>query len=132
MRLEDFLETAAKKAVFARGQMILSAGAQATAAYLVIKGQIEIFKAMKDREAVVATLGPGEILGEMALLRYDTYTLSARASADTAVYIITPEILHEQMRLAHPLLKLLISTLVERVHTMNELLIDLDSAGHGG
>lgn len=126
MRLEEFLETNTKIKTFAAGEDIFAEGEQAGAAYYIIEGRVEIYKGPPGPESRMAELGPDEIFGEMALLRYDKYTLSARALEETKAYVILPEILHEQLRAAHPLVRALLDMLVERIHNVNEVLIDID------
>lgn len=128
MRLEDFLDQHAEKRSFAAGHPLFVKGAQADAAYCIISGEVEITDGPPGAGALLARLGPGEIFGEMALLRFDSYTLSARAATDVQVFVITPGLLHEQVRQLHPLIKTILDMLVERVHSVNQVLIDLDKA----
>lgn len=131
MRLEEFLEQNAQIHSFAKGQILFSEGDQADAAYYIISGKIEIYKTLREAPATMAMLGPEQIFGEMALLRYDDYTLSAKAVEETSVYIITPDLLHNQIRETHPLVKAILDGLLERIHGVNELLIDIDRASGG-
>ncbi len=126
MRLEDYLEKSAARKNFRKGESVFEEGAQADAAYYIISGQVEIFK-KSGASGVVASLREGEIFGEMALLRFDRYTLSARAAEDTEVFVVTPAMLQEQVRATHPLIRAILGMLVERIHGVNEVLIDLDS-----
>ena len=132
MRLEDFLSENTTLKTVAKDDLIFSEGAQAEAAYYVIEGRVDIFKESETGASVMATLGAGDIFGEMALLRYDEYTLSARANeaGDVKLYVITPEVLQGVIREAHPLVKAILDMLVERVHDVNEVLIDIDQASH--
>lgn len=126
MRLDEFLQKNAEKQTFRKDELIFEEGREADAAYYIISGEVEIFKGLPGKEPIMAMLEPGEIFGEMALLRYDSYTLSARAASNLELYVITPEILQEQVRNTHPLIKAILDMLVERVNTVNEVLIDLE------
>ncbi|MCK5285156.1 MAG: cyclic nucleotide-binding domain-containing protein [Alphaproteobacteria bacterium] len=126
MRLEEFLEQNTQKAHLSKGDVIFIQGDQAKSAYYVIRGKIEIFKTMDGKESIVAHLGADEIFGEMSLLRFDEYTLSARALEDTDVYLITPEVLQAQIRETHPLIKAILDMLLDRINDTNKVLIDLD------
>ncbi len=128
MRLEDFLAENAEKKAFPKVHKIFTEGQQADCAYFVIQGKVEIFKGPPAKNSVMAILGPGEIFGEMALLRFDRYTLSARAVADTEVYVIVPEMLQAVLHETHPLIRAILDRLVERIHEANAVLIDIDSA----
>lgn len=127
MRLEEFLAGQAEKKSFAKGAAIFSQGEQAKAAYYIISGVAEIFRDQDGQKSVLASLTTGEIFGEMALLRFDEYTLSARAIEDTQVYLITPAIMQQQIRSTPPLIKAVLDMLVDRIHETNQVLIDLDN-----
>jgi CRP/FNR family cyclic AMP-dependent transcriptional regulator len=126
MRLDDFLNTNAAIKSFEKGQSVFAEGQEADAAYYIIEGQVEIFKDDGGRLSGLAMLGPGEIFGEMALLRFDKYTLSAKATAALKVHVITPEILQAQIRETHPLIKAILDMLMDRIRDVNEVLIDHD------
>ncbi|MCC7305915.1 MAG: cyclic nucleotide-binding domain-containing protein [Alphaproteobacteria bacterium] len=128
MRLEDFLEKNTKIKTFEKGTPIFTEGKQADAAYYIIEGKVEIFQEVNGQPSVIADLGPGEIFGEMAILRFDKYTLSARAAEATKVHVITPEILQKEINATHPLIRAILDMLVDRIHTVNEILIDFDRA----
>jgi CRP-like cAMP-binding protein len=126
MRLEEFLTQNTEQKKFGKGEIIFTEGTQAEAAYYILQGQVEIFKGTG--KTSVGLLGPGQIFGEMALLRFNEYTLSARAHEDTVVHVIMPELLHSQIRATHPLIQSILNMLVDRVHELNEVLIDLENA----
>jgi CRP/FNR family transcriptional regulator, cyclic AMP receptor protein len=126
MRLEDFLAGEAQKKTFKKGELVITEKTQASAAFFIVEGQVEIFKGPVGKETSIAKLGHGQIFGEMALLRYDEYTLSARALTDVSVFVITPSMLQKELRATHPLIRAILDMLVERMHNTNETLIDLD------
>ncbi len=126
MRLEEFLSENTQRKSFAKGEAFFAQGDQAGAAYYIIQGEVEIFQTLSGAESIMASLGPDEIFGEMALLRFDEYTLSAKAAVDTEVYIITPEVLQVQIRDTHPLVKAILDMLLDRIQNVNEVLTDLD------
>ena len=126
MRLEDFLAQNLQTKNFQKGTKIFTKGDQADLAYFVIEGRIEVFEEYNGEEALVATLGPGDILGEMALLRFDKYTLSSRAAEDAKVHVITPGVLHDEIQKSSPLVQAILGILIDRLHDANETLINLE------
>lgn len=128
MRFEEYLEQNCETRVFANGALIARQDAQADCAYAVKSGRVAVFRASDGRESVIAELGEGEIFGEMAVLRFDEYTLSVRAIADTELYVITPDMIHDQLRMAHPLIRKIMDILLDRMKEVNQVLIDLDSS----
>lgn len=131
MRLEEFLTQNTDKKSFKKSEMIFSEGAQGHAAYYIISGKVEIFKGEAENKSSVATLGSGQIFGEMAILRFDEYTLSAQAAEDTIVHIITPAILQKELQAAHPLIRAILDMLADRIRETNEVLIDIDRLNRG-
>ena len=126
MRLEDFLDQNLQTNSFPKGANIFTKGDQADSAYFIIEGRIEVFEEYNNEETLIATLGPGDILGEMALLRFDEYTLSSRASEDTKVHVIKPGFLHKEIQKSSPIVKAILGILIDRLHEANETLINLD------
>ncbi len=126
MHLEKFLAQNTQSKIFAKGDIIFKQGTQADAAYYVAEGKVEIFQDVGARTSSLAILDAGQIFGEMALLRFDEYTLSAKAAAPTRLYVITPDILQRQIEGTPPLVKAIVDMLVERIHSVNEVLIDHD------
>ncbi len=129
MRIEEFLEQSTKTRSFAKGERIVTRGQQADAAYIIKQGKAKVYRDDSNEAPVMALLGPGEIFGEMAILRFDHYTLSVKAVEDVVAYVITPDMLHEQMRDAHPLTKKILDTLLDRMKEVNQVLMDIDQAG---
>ncbi|HBR69873.1 MAG TPA: hypothetical protein DEA55_10915 [Rhodospirillaceae bacterium] len=129
MRIEEFLEKSTETRSFAKGECIVVRGQQADAAYIIKQGKAKVYRDEGNEAPVMALLGPGEIFGEMAILRFDHYTLSVKAVEDVVAYVITPDMLHEQMRDAHPLMKKVLDTLLDRMKEVNQVLMDIDQAG---
>lgn len=126
MRLEEFLADHTDVKEVKAGGDIFAKSERATAAYFIIEGAVEVYEPVDDGHSTMARLGPGEIFGEMALLRFDKYTLSAKAVEDTRLYVIPPEMLHEEIKSTHPLVKAILDMLLDRIHNVNEVLIDMD------
>lgn len=74
---------------FAKGDIIVKEGEQATAFYLMCSGRAEVLKGLDgSRPRVLGTLSPGDFFGDMALL--DGYPRSAtvRASEETECLVL--------------------------------------------
>ncbi|GJL86234.1 MAG: hypothetical protein DHS20C02_20090 [Micavibrio sp.] len=129
MRLEEFLDQNTQTKSFTKGERIVAKGEQAEAAYIIKEGKAKVYQDEDNDQPMMALLGPGEIFGEMAILRFNHYTLSVKAEEDVVAYVITPDMLNEQMQAAHPLVKKVIDTILDRMKEVNEVLIDIDQAG---
>jgi len=75
---------------YKKGDTIVKEGADAVAFYLITKGRVNVMRSGKgDGQSALASLGPGEFFGEMALL--DSYPRSASvvASEDTECVVLS-------------------------------------------
>jgi CRP-like cAMP-binding protein len=50
------------------GELIIKEGDYGISIYKIIKGIVEIFQRVEDRDMIMTHLGPGEVFGEMAFL----------------------------------------------------------------
>lgn len=74
------------------GDTIFSEGAQGDAVYFIAEGNIEIVKTSSaDGEAVIARLGRGRSLGEMAIVDDYSRSATARAVKKTVMAVLTKE-----------------------------------------
>jgi len=86
---EKHLATLAATAVereYAPGDLIVSRGDSGVGFYLVAEGGVSIEK----RGRTVATLGPGEFFGEMALLYEQSRSADVRAVGPTRCLVLSP------------------------------------------
>jgi len=69
---------------FPIGEAIIEEGRTGNGLYVVVSGRVEVLKAAgTDREQVLATFGPGEPFGELALLGEWKRTATVRAVDET-------------------------------------------------
>lgn len=87
-------------------------------AYLIVRGGVEIYRTTGNTERVLANLGRGEIIGEMALVDNQPRVASARAMEDSEFSLISQKSLQQRLeRLdeTDKVLRRLIDVLVTRV-----------------
>ncbi len=80
-----------------KGEVLFEEGDLGDEAYLIQEGEIEIFQRIGNTEQVIATLGKGEIIGEMSLIDNQPRMASARVLDNSKLMVITQKSL--QMRL---------------------------------
>jgi CRP/FNR family transcriptional regulator, cyclic AMP receptor protein len=109
---------------FDAGAMILRQGTSAVALYLLLDGRVEVSREPEEggRSVTLATLLPGDIFGEMAVLDDDTRSSSIMALEPVRCALLSRwELLQELRR--HPELAIeLIRLLARRIRAMDERL----------
>lgn len=75
-------------------EVLIVEGEEASVAYLILDGVVEISRSAGDGEVVVATRHEGELVGEMALLMESRRSATVRAQSSTTVIEITADSFH--------------------------------------
>ena len=100
-----------------KGDLLFSAGDRGDSTYFVYSGKIGIYIRSLGAENPIATLGPGEIFGEMAYILGEARTATARAEEESAILELPPSIF-ELYLASHPdAARNLIDALSERLRT---------------
>ncbi len=88
MTLSNLLQAyITKKVTLPTQSIIFHEGSDANVLYIVLKGKVTIKKSCPKGRVRIATLGPGELLGEMSLFDLFTAKRSATATAETEVVL---------------------------------------------
>ncbi len=104
---------------FEPGEYLMRSGEIGTEAYLIVDGRVEVFEKIGGRNVPLNELGPGDIVGEMALLTDETRSASVVALAPTEVQIITRETMHQVLRGLPPWMDEVVTTLARRLQNAN-------------
>jgi hypothetical protein len=101
------LARVAEEVSYEPGEVICSEGQMGDELYLVIGGRVDVTRGDK----TLASLGPGEAFGEMAVLDAEPRSATVTAATDTTVLLIGSEefyeILHEQVEIAEGVIRML-------------------------
>jgi EAL domain-containing protein (putative c-di-GMP-specific phosphodiesterase class I) len=97
------------------GATIFFEGEPADCAYIVERGQVEICAFREQTHITLATLGRGEIFGEMAVIDEGVRSAEARAVEETEVLIIRSEQLRRRILKAEPIVGQVLSSLIMRL-----------------
>ncbi|MDH5722122.1 MAG: cyclic nucleotide-binding domain-containing protein [Alphaproteobacteria bacterium] len=106
---------------YTKGTVIIEEGEQAFCAYLVQSGSVLVYKKKSDGKiAEIATLGPGQICGEMALIQDETSrrTASVKALSDCNLIVITRTAFEDKLENCDPTIKAIVEMLVDRIKNM--------------
>lgn len=106
-----------------KGEPILSKGAPATKAYMVMAGAVRVYLNNDGKIVELARLGPGEIFGETALFEGGIYGANIEAAEDSVLNVITPGWLDSVIEDVDPMVAALIRMLIARLKSTNEALV---------
>jgi CRP-like cAMP-binding protein len=68
------------------GSHIFKEGESAVAAYLIRSGEVDLYRVHSGRRRVVARVGPGSVVGDIAMFGEGTYMSSARAVSQVEAF----------------------------------------------
>ena len=97
------------------GENLFEEGDEGDRAYVIEKGELEVYKISNDREVLLAVMNPGRLIGEMALLEAVPRTASIRARKDSVLHAITKDQLDQLMESSPSATKGMFETLLGRL-----------------
>lgn len=106
--------------IYCEGSTIFRQGEEGTFAYLIERGEVEVSLGEGDSRTVVARLGPGELLGEMASIDSGQRSATAIACTETELLPIQREQIVEAVENSSPLVGLLLRVTINRLRTFNQ------------
>lgn len=107
--------------VYFKGKTIIAKGDEAYRAYYIERGRVEVIGEDDGVAVKIAELGPGDIFGEMALIRRGPRTATVRALDDVTVTVISrDEIEGKIKRIEDKAIRALINLLIERLRATTE------------
>jgi len=90
-------------------------------AYLIVTGRVEIRKGtLSEYPQVIAELGPGDVVGEMALFDERPRMAEAVTAEDTEVIVIAREEFLRRLEEMNPVMRRILQIMVGRVRSMTD------------
>ena len=110
-----------------KGELIMKEGDYGISIYKVLKGHVRVLKESGDKEIPLATLGSGEIFGEMTFLNklLETRSASVRAVDDVELEAWHPARLTKEYNKMPSMLKYIITQTMVRINRMNKVVSQL-------
>jgi serine/threonine-protein kinase len=96
------------------GTLVMREGDDGDTAYIIARGHCEVFREQHGEKKLLRVLGPGEVVGETALLSPGPRTASVVAQTDLEVYVIGRAYLDAELAYTKPWLALMLRTVAER------------------
>ena len=112
---------------FQPGEKLFSEGEAANAFFLVCKGEVDVVK----RDSLLATLGPGSLVGEMSLLTAEQRSAAAVVRSEATVLRVAwkdfEELLNQSPQAAYKLMFSIARVMALRIHAINARLAELQA-----
>jgi CRP-like cAMP-binding protein len=114
-RIAQF-ENQIQKRVYARNSIIFIAGTRGDEAYIVRRGEVQIFvENAQGERTVLSTIGPGQLFGELALMNQHVRTANARTEFGCELLVVDNKQIEALLDKASPFINFWIEHLVGRV-----------------
>jgi CRP-like cAMP-binding protein len=114
---------------FGPGEIVIQEGTKGTSAFIVLSGAVEILKSSGDKEIVVATLGEGQVFGEMGLIEDRPRSATVKAMTELRLRVIGREGFNELLQKKPSVLIPIIKSLFERLRQASDRLAERSAAG---
>ncbi|MGB0682382.1 MAG: cyclic nucleotide-binding domain-containing protein [Magnetovibrionaceae bacterium] len=108
-----------KKRSLAMGDILYAEGEDSEFAYIVDKGRVGLFKTIDGEELQLATICPGEMLGELAMLEGSVRLATARALEPVSVVEISRQQVMERLKSADPFTRGFVRTLFGQLRNLH-------------
>jgi CRP-like cAMP-binding protein len=114
------------------GTVILKEGEPGDEAYFVESGKIEVFCSPGGNKIVIGVLGPGSILGEMAMIDAAPRMASAVALEKATLRVIPRAAIEREIKKSDPFVRAMLVTLVQNVRMLSAQTIGIHMSKPGG
>ncbi len=109
---------------FKKGELVVKQGDYGFSLYKILKGKVMVYREIEGMEVPLATLGPGDVIGEMIFLNHavEVRYASARAAEDVELEVWHPGALSGEYAQVSPVLKYVTDQAINRLIRMNKIL----------
>lgn len=106
---------------FPKGTVLFKEGDKGEEAFLIVSGQIQLRKnVLSEYPQMLGTVGPGDVVGEMALFDNRPRLAEAMVSEDSEVFVIPRGNFSERLASMNPVMRRILQIMVERVRKMTD------------
>lgn len=108
------------------GAIVIAEGDAGDSAFMILRGSAEVIVGDGKKAKTVATLGEGEVFGEMCLLEPGVRSATVRAVTELECAVTSYEQFAENMETDPAQAALYMKTLVTRLRQMNQMMAAMD------
>jgi serine/threonine-protein kinase len=104
--------------VFEAGESFIAGGDLGNETYVITSGSVDVSAQVNGRPLHIATLGPGEIVGELASFTQRTRSATITAMETTETLVITNELLMQELEKLPPWMERIVVSMAERLRDL--------------
>ena len=114
----EALAGAVGKRRFKRGEFIVEQGKKCESLFIILAGRARVVVTdRRDREVILATLHPGDYLGEMSLIDHEPHSATVEAEVQTDALVLGGEDFHRCLLENHSTMSAVLKGLVQRLRS---------------
>ena len=106
------------------GDIVIKEGTKGTSAYIILSGTVKVVKRIGSKEIGMATLGDGQVFGEMGLIEDRPRSATVRADSTLKTRVIDREQFNELLKKNPSVLIPIMKSLFERLRQASEMLAE--------
>ncbi|GAB3118506.1 cyclic nucleotide-binding domain-containing protein [Novispirillum itersonii] len=111
------------------GICLFREGQPGTGAFLIESGRVELTRKIRGSQTLLAVAGPGELIGEMALIDGEPRSATAITTVETILRAIPARDFCSQLQQLDPMTRMILRKMTRLVRRANDTLIFNPSTG---
>jgi CRP/FNR family cyclic AMP-dependent transcriptional regulator len=109
------------KKKFPKGTVLFKEGDKGDKAFLIVSGKIQLRKnVLSEYPQMLSTVGPGDVVGEMALFDNRPRLAEAMVFEDAEVFVIPRDDFSARLANMNPVMRRILQIMVQRVRRMTD------------
>jgi CRP-like cAMP-binding protein len=114
---------------YSKGELIIKEGDYGISIYKIIKGNVRIFRKLGEHKITLATLGKGEVFGEMTFFNFllEPRSASVEAMDDVMLEVWHSALLADEYKRISPMLRYVLKQTLSRLLKLNKVVSDLSA-----
>jgi len=114
---------------YAKGELIIKEGDYGISIYKIVKGNVRIFRKLGEHKVTLATLGRGEVFGEMTFFNFllEPRSASVEAMDDVVIEVWHSALLADEYKRISPMLRYVLKQTLSRLLKLNKVVSDLST-----
>jgi CRP/FNR family cyclic AMP-dependent transcriptional regulator len=114
---------------YAKGELIIKEGDYGISIYKIVQGNVRIFRKHGEHKITLATLGRGEVFGEMTFFNFllEPRSASVETMDDVVLEVWHSALLADEYKRISPMLRYVLNQTLSRLLKLNKVVSDLSA-----